>query len=515
MTSPYLSDDCIYDILKYLQDYQSTLFNCLFVNRFWCKVTVPFLYANPFVISNKNLILTLIPCFSQSEILQLKSQLEFIGVNNINIKDEFKPLFKYPKYLKIYNSFNVNSTIFKWFEGLSYSLCTNVSKREKIREYFCPTFHQTILNHPINIEQLNFDINFIKSDPNFNIPIANLTKLNSLVLNNLDQEIGKEFLSNVAIHCLNLKELKICSLTRNGTIKTSITEKLCTIIQKQNNLEEFKILYYPLNGNLFSSLEFQKHSLVSIEFSKIDFSNTSFKNLINLYNLNYLRFDKCDCIKLLDQFEIFQFASFKLKRLEFILNEWNKNIMSTIIKYLGTSLQFLLLNESITIPMIEKISLYCLNLITLEILVSGFDHFDLSLSPYFKKLIVRKLNIIITDSYGIDMSEMFINLSKSLPVNVKEISFGLNYDNAYDQYYYEIFLENCYHHLEKINLYQLLVGPEFLNSILSYIVKNNNNLITLNLVKTKSIWNDDEIILFNKIKAKGVKIVIVDFINYK
>jgi hypothetical protein len=415
MTSPYLSDDCIYNILKYLQDYQSTLFNCLFVNRFWCRATIPFLYANPFFKTNKDIIFTLIPSFSNTEILQLKSQLKLLGVNKIDIKDEYIPLFKYPKYLKTYNSFNVNSTIFEWFEGLSYSSYVKY-RRRKILEDFCPIFHQSILNHCINIEQFSIDINFIKS---FNIPTTYLTKLNSLSLYHLDQEIGKEFLSNVAIHCLNLKELKICSLTKYG-IKISITEKLRTIIQKQNNLEEFKISFYPLNDNLFSSLEFQKHSLVSIEFSDVDFSNTSFKNLISLYNLNHLIFSGCkDDISTLERYEILKFASFKLKRLEFISNKWDKNIIPTIIKYLGTSLQFLLLNGSITISMIENISLYCLNLITLEIIISGYCHFDLSLSPYFKSLVKRKLNINITNSHGYNLSEMFISLANNL--SVKEI----------------------------------------------------------------------------------------------
>src|SRR5947207_3133213 len=96
MTLPYLPDDCIYYILQYLQNDHSTLFNCLLVNRFWCKATVPLLYANPFsnIIKENNysIIYTLILCFNKTEILQLKNQLELIKVS-IDIYDEYKPLF--------------------------------------------------------------------------------------------------------------------------------------------------------------------------------------------------------------------------------------------------------------------------------------------------------------------------------------------------------------------------------------------------------------------------------------
>jgi hypothetical protein len=67
-------------------------------------------------------------------------------------------------------------------------------------------FHQSILCHSINIERIYIDFFYlIKYNPNFNLPTSNLTKLNSLTLKSLqslDQEFGKEFLSNITIHCL-------------------------------------------------------------------------------------------------------------------------------------------------------------------------------------------------------------------------------------------------------------------------------------------------------------------------
>jgi hypothetical protein len=138
------------------------------------------LYANPFIISNKNIILTLIPCFSKTAILQLKNQLKFIGISNINIDDEYKSLFEYPKYLKIYDYCNVDYTIFEWI----FTISNLLYKRDKIQKNFNSIFHKLILYHGINIEEFIIDSElFIDSSFNFNFPNLKLTKLNSLKLN--------------------------------------------------------------------------------------------------------------------------------------------------------------------------------------------------------------------------------------------------------------------------------------------------------------------------------------------
>jgi hypothetical protein len=129
--------------------------------------------------------------------------------------------------------------------------------------------------------------------------------------------------------------------------------------------------------SIFLTLEFQKHSLVSIEFLFICFSNISIKNFINLHKLNHLKFEGCKDKKPLDRYEILQFASFKLKKLEFINNTWNEIIEPTIIKYLGASLQYLEIYDPLRIPMIKNVSMHCLNLITLELSTYYFNNTDL------------------------------------------------------------------------------------------------------------------------------------------
>ncbi|GBB83200.1 hypothetical protein RclHR1_00100004 [Rhizophagus clarus] len=519
MTLPYLPDDCIHHILKYLQGYYSTLYNCTLVNRFWCRATIPLLYADPFtpsnkyIISNKNIIITFILCFNRAEILQLRNLINLISVNNIEINDEHKVLFEYQNYLKNYNYYDINDIIIKWIKHIASTQFPN----ENILENICSIFHQSILNHCINIKQFTTNFNtFINSDPNFNIPTLNLTQLNSLRLDDLvslNQGNGREFLSNIAIDCLNLKELRVSLVEKDVG-----TEELCMIIQNQNNLEKFNLSKCLLNNNIFSSLEFQKHSLVSIEFSRVDFSNITFNNLINLYNLNYLRFFGCEGEIPSIQYEVLNFASFNLTRLEFQLNTWKEDIIPTIIKYLGHSLRSLSINEKIiTIPIIENISIYCLNLITLEMRLFYFKNFDLSIFPYFKNLGIRKLCI---DSFLNNESKMsIISLANNLSTNVKEIYIMSNSSNKNiingKSSYLKTFLENCHNYLEIIGLHYNLPEPEYQKIILNYIQKSNNSLKILKIVGPKEILNElnvHEQVLLDAIRKRGVK-TLFDYIR--
>ncbi|CAB4392482.1 unnamed protein product [Rhizophagus irregularis] len=519
MTLPYLADDCIYYILQYLQNDRSTLFNCLLVNRFWCKSTIPLLYANPFEnITEKNypIILTLIFCFNKTEILQLKKQLGLSQVNNINFDEEHKPLFEYPKYLENYNYFEINSVIRRLF----LKLCSgSLISRNKI---YCtiPIFHHSILRQTRNIKQLDTFLYLFYSEnfKNFNIQnfTLNLTRLSSLSLNFylyylVNSEIEQEFLSNIASICSNLRKLIINfpqtlrplfqHIAPNNLINT-IMEKLRTIIQKQNKLKIFKIMNcHSLLNNILLSLEFQKHSLVHIEFTKCDFNNVSLKSFSNLYNLKYLTFESCKGIILLDQCEVLNFASFKLKELSFIRNIWNVDVTSLMIKYLGASLQRLILIENLTIPVVEKISVYCPNLIFLKIRISNSTHFNLLVLPLFKNLRIRILNINIPYYSSNNINEFVISLAKNIPINISKISICSRKSNKVKE-----FLENCHGNFEIINLNQI-IELEFLKIVLNYIERNNNSLKIIGMTRLDKNLNDEELNLFNQIKAKGVKIM--------
>ncbi|CAG8490239.1 uncharacterized protein OCT59_023881 [Rhizophagus irregularis] len=510
MTLPYLTDDCIYSILQHLQNDRSTLFKCLLVNRFWCRSTIPLLYANPFenVKTEKNysITLTLIFCFNKAEILQLKKQLGLSQINNnINFDKEHNPLFEYPKYLENYNSKLINSVIYGWFA----KYCSDLLSSQKIYKDIIPIFHQSILRQSRNIKQLDILLYLFyeESFKNFNIQnfTSNLTKLNSLSLEfNSKGEIEQEFLKNIANICTNCRKLVIRfpqtksspfhDVSNNLIDNTTIIEKLCKIIQVQNKLKMFKIwkCHFLLN-NILLSLGFQKHSLVHVEFIGIDFSNVNLKSFNDLYNLEYLKFGYCKGI-LLNQCESLNFSSFKLKELLFICNYWNIGVTSLMIKYLGASLKRLSI-ESPIISLIENISMYCLNLIFLKIRINF--HIDLSVVECFKNLRTRALSLSIL--YDI---RFFEYLANNISISISEISI---YINSCDTVKFKEFLENCHGSFEVINLNQI-IGLELLKIVLNYIERSNNYLKVLSMKLDKEL-NDEELKLLNLIKAKGIEIV--------
>jgi hypothetical protein len=279
-------------------------------------------------------------------------------------------------------------------------------------------------------------------------------------------------------------------------------EKFCKIIQKQNKLKIFKITNcFSLLKNILLSLEFQHHSLVHIEFIKCDFNNINLKSLNNLYNLEYLLFEICKGL-LLNQCEILKFTSFKLKSLSFKRNLWNVDVTSLMIKYLGSSLLRLLI-ENPTIPLIENISLYCPNLVFLKIRINF--HIDLSVLSFFNNLRIRILNINISYYYSNNINEFFINLANNIPINIINISIHLLNSNSFLRF--KEFLENCHNNFEIINLNHM-IELQFLKIILNYIERsNNNNLKILGMAKLDKELNNEELNLLNQIKSKGIKIV--------
>ena len=69
-----LPDECLGDVLSYLD--KKSLYKCLFVNRYFCKFTIPLIWREPFINwsrinINISLINTLLACLNEDEISSL------------------------------------------------------------------------------------------------------------------------------------------------------------------------------------------------------------------------------------------------------------------------------------------------------------------------------------------------------------------------------------------------------------------------------------------------------------
>src|SRR5215213_1840424 len=122
MSVPHLPDDCIYHILKYVQNHRFSLFNCLLVNRFWSKITVPLLYSDPFsqLMDEKKFLIikTYFLCLNEEERIYLTKQNNIYKKlkSNSFLSNDLNPIFEYPKYIKKLSKHLVYNTIDYWYK---------------------------------------------------------------------------------------------------------------------------------------------------------------------------------------------------------------------------------------------------------------------------------------------------------------------------------------------------------------------------------------------------------------
>src|SRR6266542_4425906 len=83
-----LPADCLNEIFEYLED-KEDLYSCLLVNRLWCEVSVPILWAN---IQNYNTLIACLP--KESKEILYKNE---IFLSTLTSKP---PLFNYVVFIK-------------------------------------------------------------------------------------------------------------------------------------------------------------------------------------------------------------------------------------------------------------------------------------------------------------------------------------------------------------------------------------------------------------------------------
>src|SRR6266542_414757 len=84
----HLDEDCLKIILTELQDDQNSLYSCILVNRFWCRISIPILWKKPFVPKNVKLYNMII------YLLRLSSK-KLLFDHNVLPTISNKPFFNY------------------------------------------------------------------------------------------------------------------------------------------------------------------------------------------------------------------------------------------------------------------------------------------------------------------------------------------------------------------------------------------------------------------------------------
>src|ERR1041384_3185415 len=106
MSLPSIPKECFNDIILFLDD--STLYNCILVNRYLCKLFIPIIWRDSFGFCKKpkaSLINTLLACLNDEEEL---TYYRSIYCNHPS------PLFEYGKFIKIIRHERCVDSIICW-----------------------------------------------------------------------------------------------------------------------------------------------------------------------------------------------------------------------------------------------------------------------------------------------------------------------------------------------------------------------------------------------------------------
>src|SRR5690242_12846187 len=120
MPLPSLPKECFDDVFSFLDN--STLYNCLFINRYLCRLTVPIIWRDPFrdcYRKPRSLISTLFACLNEGEY--------FFHAKHFNNQT---PLFEYGKFIKVIRHQYCVGNVTKWLNSLNLSSPSNLPKKE-------------------------------------------------------------------------------------------------------------------------------------------------------------------------------------------------------------------------------------------------------------------------------------------------------------------------------------------------------------------------------------------------
>ncbi|RGB35612.1 hypothetical protein C1646_742145 [Rhizophagus diaphanus] len=152
-----------YDIIKYFQKDISTLYSCILVNRLWCRLAIPLLWENPFLIPipNKNhKIINIIEIYLNNLNEDFKMKLYEYKIINNSLPSKNMLLFDYLKFLKYLNTHKFIFFVETWI-----SIAIDNLKPENIlydTENFKRLVHKSLfkifIENEVNLNTLEIEI---------------------------------------------------------------------------------------------------------------------------------------------------------------------------------------------------------------------------------------------------------------------------------------------------------------------------------------------------------------------
>ncbi|CAH1767923.1 6982_t:CDS:1, partial [Entrophospora sp. SA101] len=453
--------DCIPDVLKFLDDDLDALYSCLFVNRLWCRMTIPILWSNPFRFGfhekSAHLIHIYISCLPENHLNHLIKKV------NLNLPRLFKPIFNYPKYLKIFQDDQFIFAIRKWLSIIEGSndlyQCKNVLLVHNLLSNY-------IFNNCVGIsdlysgdEDLSFPyyVNDISSFTGIERSLVKLNKFGYIFKSHNWNSSKSDYQSKIICNLFNLlsnnsfniKNLYFNishSYEENGDL-IGVVKSMVDLIESQNNLQylSFYEFWSPLDSlKIFNSLKSQSSTLRYLCFKDLSQLNHLLPILSFLKNLETLHLDNC-CLENYDSSNsiLKVLGSSKIKNLYCRDDRPNANVekfIKPIIESSNINLKTISL-DLISNSLIDVINFNCPNLthLSLSILTTrNIQNLIYQENPQFL-LLNSLINLLNSLKYlkhlhlHIDVllsifqsNDDFLRFSKSLPSSL--LYFGIDFE---------------------------------------------------------------------------------------
>ncbi|CAI2168958.1 5465_t:CDS:1 [Funneliformis geosporum] len=421
---PTLPNDCIAEILPYLEDNVRTLYSCARVSRSWCQLTIPLLWSKPFdtnTITPNTKIISLIRTLGFC--LDNPTKKFLIQQHNFN-PDGFKttkPFFDYPSYIRGFNysiflsfiriwlrkvlkrkpELELTTLLFKSIGNLIFSRTRgfeslNISyndREENEYELDDEDSEEDDTNDYVDLLESNirmelYDITLLE---NFNNAITNIEKFTycyvGLYMGRKERiffEVMKRIFEKLTENCKNIKKLTIYAVPEN-LLDVIYLPVLCkataNLIKVQKNISSitFNQEWVDLPNNPFySSLLSERvvSSLRSLKLCHINDFDGLLKVLCGCNNLETLEFtDKFYVSDVNHAIQrIMQYPPIHIKHLHFYSFEYDEyagietfiSSIEVLFRLSNNNLRSLTIGD-VDANLIKLIGSYCTNLNYLSI----------------------------------------------------------------------------------------------------------------------------------------------------
>ncbi|RIB24565.1 hypothetical protein C2G38_2168209 [Gigaspora rosea] len=466
------------NILNNLNNEFDSLYSCTLVSRHWCKMSIPFLWQDPFSLETSPLFI--------SKYLSSLGEDEKYSLKECGLNAEFsKTLFVYAKFLKVLDLSRLIWVTWKYLKLVKKSIFYNdpsinllINLLFKLFMESGATLHKSVLYVSTEINPEIF--NLLEQNKQF---FSQLQDLSLSVKSEFSTKNGTKLLKILAKNTTKINALKLENF--RSDCEPELFHDLISIIKSQVQLRRFSIIgeEIPMEFHgMISSLKSQTSSLHEVIIRYCGYS-AEFEILKDCKNLETLCIRHCDHRKLLKTLNCS-----KLSTLEIFDSQIDALTIVQILEKSGSLLQRLALasasqkfwNEPL---ILETLKSFCQNLTYLHILNTGFSTQLIELIGNLQKLQFLKLwcnNYIPEEELKIRIKQF----AEILPMTLQYLDL---LGDARLSSYIDILLNHCNAPLNKL-IIDRLDNEKNIKALIEFCIRNR----TLNYVGVNRYLNLDD-----------------------